>query len=342
MGLKILHSADWHMGSSFASFPEAERDFLRRQQKKLPAMITEVCRRERCDLVLLAGDIFDGPVSRDCLETVQQALEDCGVPVFVSPGNHDPLTPGSPWLEAAWPENVTVFPRGITGIALPELDCRIWGAGYDSMDCPALLEGFRAEGPETYQIGLFHGDPVTAQSPYCPVTARQIRESGLTYLALGHVHKTGSLTCGDTLCAWPGCPMGRGLDETGEKGICIVSLEEAAKAAFVPLDTVRFQELEGTEEELEQLLGAAEIPDFIRLTVTGWGDRPLPELGQKFPNLTVLDRRLSEDTLWAEAGEDTLMGAYFQLLRQQAETDPRAVLAARLSRSILEDREVTL
>ena len=87
------------------------------------------------------------------------------------------------------------------------------GAAFLGAESPSLLEGFHATGGEAWQLGLFHGDPTQAASPYNPVTAAQIRGSGLNYLALGHIHKGGSFRAGDTLCAWPGCPMGHGFDE---------------------------------------------------------------------------------------------------------------------------------
>ena len=35
-------------------------------------------------------------------------------------------------------------------VALPQLDCKVYGAGYEAMECPALLKGFKAEGEEKY------------------------------------------------------------------------------------------------------------------------------------------------------------------------------------------------
>ena len=137
--------------------------------------------------------------------------------------------------------------------------------------------------------------------------------------------------------------MGRGWDETGEKGVCIVTLEEEAQAVFVPLGLPRFLELEGSAGELEQLLPAAGSRDFFRLTLTGWEDgQTLTGLTDRFPHMTVRDRRRPDSDLWEGVGEDTLMGLYFRRLQEQSVSDPRALLAARLSRSILEDREVPL
>ena len=60
MGLKILHTADWHLDSPFGGFTEEQRQHLRQEQKKLPSKITDLCLREDCDMLLLAGDVFDG------------------------------------------------------------------------------------------------------------------------------------------------------------------------------------------------------------------------------------------------------------------------------------------
>ena len=70
MGLKILHSADWHMGSPFASFSPEQREFLKRAQRRVPGIIAELVCQENCDLVLLSGDIFDSPISREDVSLV--------------------------------------------------------------------------------------------------------------------------------------------------------------------------------------------------------------------------------------------------------------------------------
>lgn len=350
MGLKILHTADWHIDAPFASFSEEQRAFLHREQLKLPGKIAEACRSEGCDLMLLAGDIFDGIPSRDAVDAVKQGLKECGVPVFVSPGNHDFCGAGSPWLEEGWPENVTVFTGGLTSMAIPELDCRVYGAGYQSMDCPPLLEAFHVRGSERWKIAVIHGDPVTTASPYCPVTAAQVQSSGLDYLALGHIHKAGSFQSGRTLCGWPGCPMGRGWDETGEKGLYLVTLEEEAKIRFLPLDCPGFYALEAdvsdsAETVLDQLLPAGENSGFFRITLTGQVSVDMEALKKRYvrlPNLFLRDRTEPEEDLWEEADSDTFRGIYFRLLQQQAETDPKAVLAAEISRKILAGREVRL
>ena len=351
MGLKILHSADWHLDSPFTGFDESQRMLLKQAQKAIPGKVAQLCRRERCDLVLLAGDIFDGEATRDTVEIVKKALSDCGVPVLIAPGNHDFCAPGSVWLEEAWPDNVHVFLGGMEAVTLPELNCRVYGAGYQSMDCGALLENFRAEGNERYAIAVLHGDPAQKNSPYCPITAAQVRDSGLDYLALGHIHKAGMFRAGATLCAWPGCPMGRGWDETGEKGVCIVTLGQSADIRAVTLDTPHFYQQKvdisgGAEIALDKVLPAAGSGDFFRITLTGSPEADVAALLRTYsriPNLEFRDETQPPLDIWGDTGADTLEGVYFRLLRERAEAgDDAAALAARISRELLMGKEVAL
>ena len=187
------------MDSPFSGYDEEQRSLLRRELLKVPGRVAEACRREGCDIMLLSGDIFDGPYTRDSLEAVQTALAECGVPVFVAPGNHDYYAPGSPWMEEQWPENVHIFKGAMESVALPELDCRVYGAGYQSMDCDSLLEGFHADGDERFCVAVFHADPTNASSPYSPLTMAQIRDSGLDYLGLGHIHRANMFHAGGTI-----------------------------------------------------------------------------------------------------------------------------------------------
>ena len=354
MGLKILHSADWHLDSPFGGFSEQQRQFLKKEQKTIPGKITDLCLRENCDMMLLAGDLFDGTPSRDTVELVKRELKRSGVPVLIAPGNHDFCTPGSPWLEESWPENVFIFTGGLESVSISGLDCRVFGAGFQSMDCPGLLEHFHADGDERYQLAVLHGDPTQAHSPYNPVTAAQVLSSGLDYLALGHIHKAGAFRSGDSLCAWPGCPMGRGWDETGEKGVCIVTLGKTPDIRPVSLDTVRFYDLEvdighDAAAALETVLPGGETEDFYRITLTGFGTVDIPALTRQFsgfPNLELRDQTEPPIDLWADLGEDTLEGVYFQMLHKAMTDDPDngdiVCLAAEISRKILSGREVTL
>ena len=354
--IKILHSADWHLDAPMSGHTPEMARLLQAESRKIPEKITRLCREENCDLLLLAGDLFDGDASKDTVQAVIAALGSLEIPVVITPGNHDYCHPGSPYLRETWPENVHIFKKAqIESFVIPELNCRIYGAGYESMDCPGLLKRFRAEGEEAYHIGVFHADATTV-SPYFPVTKYQLQESGLTYAALGHIHKQGSLPAGDTVCLWPGCPMGRGFDELGEKGVIVATLGAQTEIKFMPLDTPRFYDETVNVSDDPAAAVAAALPmlateDFYRLTLTGYSSGiDTAALAQQYahiPNLTLRDQTLPEPDLWKDIDTDTMEGLLFSQLKELMETsgEPlsgQAALAARICRSILDGQEVVL
>ena len=351
--IKILHSADWHLDSPLLLQDPEQSQLLRKALFRVPEQVAAICKAQKCDLLLLSGDLFDGPYAADTLQMLRQVLESVGVPVFISPGNHDYVGIDSPWLSVTWPENVHIFTHPvIESVSVDALDCRVYGAGFVSVDCPGLLADFTPKHTERYAIGVLHGDPTQTASPYCPITTEQVKQSELDYLALGHIHKGDSFRAGKTLCAWPGCPIGRGYDETGEKGVLLVTLDEAAEAQFIPLDTPRFYDLEiSADTDLSVILPPVGNEDFYRITFTGPSE-PL-ELDKlkkeyaRFPNLLLRDRTTPPVDVWGTAGDDTLEGMYFKLLHDALDaaddqTQRQIRLAAKLSRQILDGQEVVL
>ena len=174
--------------------------------------------------------------------------------------------------------------------------------------------------------------------------------SGLDYLALGHIHMAGNFTAGRTLCGWPGCPMGRGYDERGEKGVYLVTLEDTATLEFLPLDTPRFYDLDAEVlvapwETVVSLLPPVETFDFYRITLIGECE-PIDISALSFPQCPTLelrDRTTPPADLWGCIGEDSLEGTYFRLLHDALTDDAEsATLAARISRKILDKQEVVL
>ncbi len=353
--IKILHSADWHLDAPMSGHSPEETEFLRRELKKIPKKIARLCKAEGCDLMLLAGDLFDGAYSSDTLKTVQQTLSDVNIPVFIAPGNHDHISPDSPYTAPGWSDNVTIFQnQKIESISLKSLDCRIYGAGFTAMDCPSLLTDFQAAGTEKWHVAVLHSEVEAPGSAYNPISKEQLTVSALSYAALGHIHKGSSFRTGETLCAWPGCPMGRGYDELNAKGVILVTLDETVSAAFHPLDTPRFYDEEveagdNARDAIAAILPALPTDDFYRITLTGYcsgvdlNNLSFPHV----PHLTVRDETRPEMNLWGTAGADSLEGVFFGLLKQASESDSqplqaKAKLAARIARQILDGQEVKL
>jgi exonuclease SbcD len=96
--IKILHTADWHLGKRLQEYPRIE------EQKLVLAEICEIADREDVDLVLLAGDIFDSfNPSHEAVELLYKTLRKLSKngtrPIVAISGNHD----SSQFIEAPDP-----------------------------------------------------------------------------------------------------------------------------------------------------------------------------------------------------------------------------------------------
>lgn len=333
--ISILHGADLHLDSPFSSLTPEQAAERRQLQRQLPGQMVELANRLGCQLLLLAGDIFDG--NRVCPETVEalrDALEAFEGSTFIVPGNHDPYGDTSLWAKTRWPERVHIFTADTEAVILPELGCRVWGMGGLLGEAPFAP----AATGEYVEIGICHGEPLP------PAQMAQLR---LQYLALGHIHKRAELTeAGATRYAWPGAPMGRGFDECGIRGVYHVELDkERCKLQFVPIPGPRYEILTvSCEHPLEEQLPEDSGDLICRLIVTGEGEGPLPELSHRFLSLDLRDQRRLPRDLWEGAGEETLRGIALDTIRRTCssgneEDRKTAELAAKYLLAALEGRE---
>lgn len=342
--IRILHAADLHLDSPFGSLPREPADFCRNRQRMLPDMLADLCGDRNCDLLLLAGDIFDGTPKPETVNTLYRALGRCKAEVFIAPGNHDPYTANSVWAKTVWPENVHIFSGDMTCITLPRLGCRVWGAAFRDREAEDLLRPIPRSDDDFFEIGVFHGDPLN-RGPYHPISPQVLQTCGLDYLALGHIHQGfGPEQGGSTLYGWPGTPMGRGFDECGEKGVLYVELEENRReSTFVPLRNPKFEILTCPAEELRLPPGTEDT--LCRLILTGESDPvDIPAVEQalkdRFLYLEVRDETTPRRNPWEGLGEQTLRGLALSRLKERYDLgETTAELAARYVLAALEGRE---
>ncbi len=86
--MKILHTADWHLGKSFNNY-----NLLEDQRLVLQGFV-DIIDHNKPDVILLAGDIYDRSVPpADAIslfdEVMSQIILDRGIPVIAIAGNHD-------------------------------------------------------------------------------------------------------------------------------------------------------------------------------------------------------------------------------------------------------------
>lgn len=336
--IQIFHVADLHLDAPFTALPPHLAAQRRQEQRELLHRLAEVARTGNADLVLLSGDLFDDGADTyaETTQALVRALGQVGCPVCIAPGNHDYYHAGSPYARLTWPENVTVFTDSDLGsVAFPQLNCTVYGCAFTAPhrnDSP--LAGFTAPSGQGKSIGILHGD-VSGGKGYGPLTTEEIAQSGLDYLALGHVHAgTGLQWAGPTPWAYPGCAEGRGFDELGEKGGLWVTLPDdgPATARFVPLALRRYELLQVpvTQDPLTDLLSL--LPqdtqqDSYRIKFTGESQLEgldlsalQAKLQDQFFSLTLQDATQIRRDLWERAGEDNLTGLFLQQIHAQLST----------------------
>lgn len=363
--LKFIHAADFHMDSAFGALSASQAASRRRESRELGFRLAEYVNSHEIDLVLLAGDLFDSTGAfRETGEQLAAALRRMQAKVFVSPGNHDWYGPGSPWVTVQWPGNVHVFSTGqMTAVDLPEWNLTVHGAAFTGPEQAAgMLTGFVAPSDGRIHVGVLHGEVEPSEARYNPIRKEEIAASGLTYLALGHIHRrTESQTFGTTVCAWPGCPEGRGFDELGEKGFYAGTIDDTGKVAltFVPFARRRYEILtvdvtgQAPRAAIEAALSAGTVQDLYRILLTGetgeggaQAEALQEALADRFYALEIRDQtRLAED-LWARAAEDSLRGLFLRDLKSRLdsarteEERQRITMAARFGLAALDHRDL--
>lgn len=334
--IRIIHAADLHLDSPFESLSAEKASVRRSEQRALLERIAAEVNQRNANLLFLAGDLLDsGSAYAETGEALLAALGKVCVPVFIAPGNHDWYSRRSPYALLPFPDNVHIFrtPR-LESVFLPEFRVRVWGAGYTSPSCEALLRGFHAPAEEgVTQLLVLHAEPGRAGSPYCPVTEEELSQSGMRYAALGHIHLgSGLRRAGSCFYAWPGCPEGRGFDECGEKGILQIDIDgETVKAGFIPTAARRYEKLR-VEPGADALAAIrAALPkdtadDVYKIILTG-ESFAAPDLAylrqaleRDFFALTFSDETVPPRDLWRRAGEDSLAGRFLRRMRQRIET----------------------
>ena len=362
--IRIIHAADLHLDSPFESLSTEKASVRRSEQRALLDRIAAEVNKRNADLLLLAGDLFDsGSAYAETGEALLASLQKVRVPVFIAPGNHDWYSRCSPYARLHFPDNVHIFrtPR-LESVFLPELGARVWGAGYTSPSCEALLRGFHAPAEEgVTQLLALHAELGRPNSPYCPVTEAELAQSGIRYAAFGHVHLgSGLRRAGECFYAWPGCPEGRGFDECGEKGILQIDIDgDSVQAEFIPTAARRYEKLRvepGTDAlaAIRAALPEHTAEDIYKIILTG-ESAAAPDLSylrqaleREFFALTLADETIPPRDLWRRAEEDSLAGRFLRRMRQRigtAQTDEeRKILlqAARCGIAALEGWEVRL
>ena len=348
--IKFIHAADFHLDAPFSSLPPESAKQRREEQREALKDFAKAC--EGCDMVLLAGDLFDGStVYLDTVEALKACFASIDAPIYIAPGNHDPYKEDSPYAREDWGENVHIFTKQeLERIELP--CCDLYGGAYTEGNWEPLKD-FQVADKSRLNILLLH-----TGAEYNPITAEQINDSCLDYLALGHVHSMQIQRQDYTTYAYPGCLMGRGFDECGKKGLLKVRLSKVCcEPEFIPLEGRRYEilEVEAGEDPVGAVLDALPDPSeshCFRVILKGACEAAAVDaaeaaLRERCFSLEIVDNTYRKGHRWEGIEEDTLRGEIMKELKHRydkasEEEQARILAAADILTDLMDGREVSL
>lgn len=265
MQVKIAHIADIHLGVKCCGIGNR----CEQRSSEITSTfykIVKICEYENIDFLLIAGDLFDDVgVSELYLKELKKVFSKVNFKIIISPGNHDPHTPDSPY-NTKWPKNVFIFKSlNMDKFSFPEYGLDIWGSAFQGPYKNENLIGFADVDESKINLCVIHGNLSSLENDdYCPISAGDIGKSKMDYIALGHIHKRSNIGCvGKTHFAYPGCPEGSGFDETGKKGfyigtiakgICNLEFRSVCRRIYENLE-VNISGLNSEHDIIDKILG---------------------------------------------------------------------------------------
>lgn len=277
VALKILHTADWHLGMRFQAFDDADQLRLTRARLTAVERLLDLAEHYSVDAVLCAGDLFDEPNPeeewwRGVLATLEKRRW-TNRHLFLLPGNHDPITSKSVYGDAH------AFRRGLPSWAhvvdrddytfelnddavLHASPCRSQAGDRDL----ALSLPDREPGDTRIRVGLVHGstfDMENYQTNF-PIAKDAAERRGLDYLAIGDTHSFREVPPGAKVpTVYPSAPEQTSFGEQDAGYVAVVFFPRRRGRPIIRKERVgRWRWREETITDLEGLRSLAACDDL--------------------------------------------------------------------------------
>ena len=343
--LRVLHTADLHLGRSFQSWGDAAQT---RRQDLLDTLdeIGQIARQQRVHLLLLAGDQFDQHNPDRAIASRffswLDALGQDGVRVAMISGNHDSYWYEDSVYRQALPENTVFFSdtqcQEPVEIYASGLNVSLYGIAHDHTRHRDVLPGFRRRGESDVHIGLMHAtvDPrsdIEVAERYLPLSSADLATTELDYLALGHLHRARTINEGGPgMAAYPGSPEPLHVGETGERSVTLATFSGGPpQISTIPCGkrVARREAVDATgltdSEIAERIATLADETVILTAELTGAPQEivdtdPLARrLAHHFCYLTVTDRTSVVDSGYVRRieNEHTIRGEFVRRLRDR-------------------------
>ncbi|MEH3138656.1 MAG: exonuclease SbcCD subunit D [Mycobacterium kyogaense] len=248
--MRFLHTADWQLGMTrhFLS-GEAQPRYSAARRAAVTAL-GPLAAETDAEFVVVAGDVFEHNqlAPREVSQSLE-AMRGIGVPVYLLPGNHDPLDAASVYTSALFtaerPDNVIVLDRPGVHQVRPglELVAAPWSSKFPTTDLVAqVLDGLPADGVTRIVVGHGAVDILVPDKDRPSLIALAALEGAIGrgavhYVALGDKHSV--LDVGSSGRIWySGSPEVTNFDDVEPKPghVLVVDVDEASAHRPVRVD----------------------------------------------------------------------------------------------------------
>lgn len=355
--MKILHTADLHLGSAMNAKLSPER--AKERKAELFSTFEKLAERASlagAEVFIIAGDLFDTKslLKRDIERTIATIERHPDIDFLYLFGNHEKnalLESGS-----ALPSNLKLFGKDWTYFTYGDLT--IAGRGELAEDMFRTL----SVNPDGKTVVVLHGG-IGDRCDGETVGLKDAKDIGIDYIALGHYHSYGVHKVDDRCVAvYAGTPEGRGFDECGTKGYVIIDTDGRRMTHdFYPIAgrTVHRIEVDITEatsmndinDAVAAALDAVKSRDLVRVELIGTHRETL------FPDKMNIERRYKDRYYYFEVednsrieinpetykGDKSLKGEFIRLCIDNTELsdeDREAIIRVGLSALLGEEIEI--
>lgn len=324
--MKIIHSADIHLGAPVGGFPKEISEERKREVRNTFLRMVDYARENGVKVVLLAGDVFDRdkPFKKDVDFFYGVIENNPNIDFLYLRGNHDSegekrefsnlKTFSTEWQSYEYGDVV------ISGIELVDKNSL---SLYSTLSLQAKKKN----------IVMLHGQIGSE------INLVKLREKNIDYLALGHIHTfaEGSVD-GRGRYAYSGCLEGRGFDETGVKGFILLDIEDKVVHTFKPFSKRCIEEVKLDVSGLQDgyamaRLARAQIPfkkeNIYRIELVGEMDAQTEEFAadvQRFLEgdcayVSVKDKTKKKIDYAAYDGDNSLKGEFVRTVLESDYTE---------------------
>ncbi len=309
--MRILHTADWHLGRLFHGIHLTEEQALVLDQ------LVKIARETRPDIIIISGDIFDRPIPpAEAIsildEVVCRLVLDMKLSMIILPGNHDSperLRFGNKLFEQQnlfvvtepfgrkivledkyGPVNFYVIPY-ISHLMLAELlnatpqesPQNLWSrilpkpSGRSVLCAHLFVQGGQESPSEAVLVGGSDLLPASLFDKY-------------SFCALGHLHQHQTIS---SHIHYPGAILPYSFRESkSKKGVSLVEIGPKGEVSIEFIELLPPKKLVILEGSFQQLLLGPRINDYVKIILTD--EEPVFEAFRRlkavYPNLLALEQ----------------------------------------------------